>query len=195
MDFFKKYPCAIPLLFLLAYGIPILALVPYFSFQLQYLSRLLGLIAMLNVFTQVMLGTFRKFFNNYYKPAKVFKFHNTLGVITLIIVLVHAIIMPDVINSLLLNSNLGVNLGTIALYIMSITVLSSDLKYFLKINYSTKTWRLIHILNYSLLPILFFHAINLSLTLRNPIVYYLFIVYLALTIVGIIKKIKMFYTK
>lgn len=190
MKFFKDYPCAIPLLFLLAYGVPILALIPHYSPDIAFLSRLIGLIAFLNVFTQVMLGSFRTFFKAHYNPLKVFKFHNILGVITLLLTLTHALTQPNIIQSLTFNANTDVNLGVVALYIMLITVTTSDLKYFFNINYSTIIWRGIHLLNYSLLPILFFHALSLSLAMKNIVVYYLFIFYLALVIIGGFYKIK-----
>ncbi|HLE05923.1 MAG TPA: hypothetical protein VI790_01075 [Candidatus Nanoarchaeia archaeon] len=190
MKFFKDYPCAIPLLFLLAYGIPILALIPHYSPDVIFFSRLIGLIAFLNVFTQVMLGSFRAFFKTYYNPIKVFYFHNILGLTTLILVIIHALTQPNIIQSLTFNANTDVNLGVIALYIMTITVITSDLKYFFKVDYSTIIWRGIHLLNYSLLPILFFHALNLSLAMKNIVVYCLFIFYLAIVIIGGFYKIK-----
>lgn len=187
-DFFKRNRCAIPLIFLLVYGIPIIYLFTNYTPSILFISRVIGLIAILNVFTQVMLGSFRTFFNKHYNPLKVYSFHNYLGLFTLIISLVHVLIHGSLgaglINALLFNSDLFTNLGTIAFYLMIITVIPSDLKYFFKIDFSTKAWRVIHLFNYSLFPLLFGHAIYLSITLRNVVNYYLFIALLIAVIIA-----------
>ncbi|MBD3312568.1 hypothetical protein GF352_03910 [archaeon] len=179
--FFKHNKCAIPLLFLLAYGVPMIYLFTNYSFNIGFLSRMLGLTAFLNVLLQVMLGSFRDFFKEIYHPVKVFRFHNYLGVATLIIASIHVIIRGlidnNLLSALLFNNSISNNLGAAAFYIMFITVGTSDLKYFFNVNYNNKLWRIIHVFNYALFPIIFLHALN-GVTLQNVINYYLFIGYM-----------------
>jgi DMSO/TMAO reductase YedYZ heme-binding membrane subunit len=185
----KWLSVSIIIAFFLAYAVPLINLFTgYYYPDLLFASRVLGLIAFINVFVQVMLGSFRKFFIKLFKPLNVFNFHNILGLITLIIGLLHFFIQVylgiDLISLLTLNSGLEVSVSVIALLVMLITVISSDLKYLFKVNYSQKAWRLIHILNYSLFPLLYVHAYYLSITLQTVLLQYLFIGYLVLTIIG-----------
>lgn len=186
-SFFTQNKCAIPLLFMITYGVPLIYLFTNYSPTLDFLSRVIALIAFLNVFAQVMLGSFRSFFKKHYHPAKVFRFHNYLGFMTLILGLIHVLIRGlisnNLINALLFNTSTSNNLGATALYVMIITVVSSDLKYFFNINCSTRAWRAIHLLNYVLFPLILFHAWN-GVTLQNVIVLYFFISYLVLIILA-----------
>lgn len=186
-SFFKQNKCAIPLLFLLAYGVPMIYLFTNYSPSIGFLSRVLGLTAFLNVLVQVMLGSFRDFFKELYHPVKVFRFHNYLGAATLIIALVHVLIRGlidnNLLSALLFNSSISNNLGAAAFYLMLITVGTSDMKFFFNINYDAKVWRMIHVFNYALFPIIFLHALN-GITLQNLINYYLFISYTAVILLS-----------
>jgi len=173
----SKLKYFIPLLFLTAYIVPISYLFIMHPFSLSFFSKMAGVIAFINIFTQVMLGAFRDFFKKLYNPLKVYWFHNYLGLSTLILVIVHIITKNFVLNNLasvfLLNSGLPISLGVIAFYLMALTVISSDIKYFFKISYNYKLWRAIHLLNYALFPIVYFHIFYLGTIFGSSIVYYL----------------------
>jgi predicted ferric reductase len=140
----------------------------------------------------VMLGAFRDFFKKLYNTLKVYWFHNYFGLFTLLLVLFHvftkSFIWSNFWNIFLLNSSLAVNLGTIAFYVISLTVITSDLKYFFKINYDYKVWRLIHALNYILFPVIYFHALNLGTVFGSAINYYLLTALLIIALISIIYR-------
>jgi len=181
LKFFQKNRCAMPLIFLLIYGIPLTRLLISFNNSLLFYARLIGLISFLNVFAQVMLGSFRVFFKKLYKPVKVYAFHNYLGLITLVLSFIHGLIY---------GLNLAINHGIIALVLMSVTVIISDLKYFFKINVNTVFWRVTHLLNYALFPLLFVHALRFSLVMSNLINYCLFVGYLIVSLIAVLYKVR-----
>jgi len=179
IKFFKQNRCAMPLIFLLIYGLPLSYLLINFNNTLLFYSRIIGLIAFINVFAQVLLGSFRSFFKKLYNPLKVFKLHNYLGMITLILGLTHWLIY---------GLTISLNPGLIALSLMTITVITSDLKYFFNVNINNAFWRLTHLLNYSLFPILYIHALNLGLIMQNSITFTLITSYLIFGLIAGVYK-------
>jgi predicted ferric reductase len=184
----------IVLLFLLGYIIPLVYLFQFYSPTLGFLARLLGLLALLNVIVQVLLGSFRLFFIQRFNANFIVKFHNYLGLTTLIISLIHVIyhlfFTTGFFNPLILASGLGINLGVIALYFMLVTVITSDLKFFFNVNINQKVWRLIHLLNYSLFPLLLAHSYYLSALLANSLMFYFFLACLIIVTISALYRIK-----
>ncbi|MDD2678752.1 MAG: ferric reductase-like transmembrane domain-containing protein [Candidatus Nanoarchaeia archaeon] len=193
----------IPFAFLAIYLIPLSHLFFSQPLGISLASKFAGVIAFLSIFTQVMLGAFRDFFKKIYNPLKVYWFHNYLGLFTFLLVLFHFLtkefVWSNLMNIFLLNSGLGISLGVIALYVMALAVISSDLKYFFKININYKIWHAMHLLNYSLFPIIYFHVLYLGTIFESALNFYLItgllifasmaFVYRAFKIISLSKKI------
>lgn len=141
-----------------------------------------------------MLGVFRSFFNEHYNPKKVFLFHNIVGLITLILSFAHVIMvmMFSGFNALL-SINFGILTGSFALGLMTLSVISSDLKFFFKIKINESLWRLLHYFNYMLFPLLLIHELMIGLLSKNYIALIALIVCLLYVIIGIIYKLASFF--
>jgi DMSO/TMAO reductase YedYZ heme-binding membrane subunit len=183
----RNYKNIVTGLLVLSYLIPLIVLFSNFSPTTGFILRGIGLIAFTSIFVQIMLGSFRPFFNKTYDSVKIYWFHNYLGLITLVLALVHAgarSLLFGVINTLLLNTNLAVNLGMIALYFMVLTVGTSDLKFFFKVKIGYNFWRMIHLLNYILFILVYVHAVMIGTEFNSIIMIFAANAFLALSIFG-----------
>jgi predicted ferric reductase len=188
----SKLKYALPFVFLFIYLVPLFYLFNTQELGITLLSKFAGVIAFINIFAQIMLGAFRNFFKKSYNPLKVFWFHNYLGLFTLLLVIFHiftkSFIWSNFWNIFLINSSLAINLGVIAFYLMSLTVISSDLKYFFKINYDYKLWRFIHLANYLLFPIIYFHIFYLGTIFDNGFIHFMMNTLLAIASAAVIYR-------
>ncbi|MBN1923891.1 MAG: ferric reductase-like transmembrane domain-containing protein [Nanoarchaeota archaeon] len=176
---------------LTAYIIPLVLVFSNFSNTASFYLRLIGLVAFVNTFVQLMLGSFRNFFKNNFNPLIVFKSHNYLGLFTLFLALVHGMVKAyslGLLDVLMLEASLGVVLGVIALYVMIITVFTSDLKYFFKVRYDYNVWKIIHLFNYALFFLIYFHAKSIGTDFNNELMVVTSSVFLVMAVIGLIYR-------
>ncbi len=183
----NDYQKIIFVLITLSYLVPLLVLFNNFSMTVGFVLRLFGILAFVNTFVQIMTGSLRNVFKKIFNPVRIYWFHNYMGVITLVFALIHALSRAPIyglMNILLLNTNLSGNIGMIALYLMILTVFTSDLKYFFKIKYNHTLWRIIHLLNYIMFFLIYVHASMLGTEFNNVLMIVTANTYLVLVVLG-----------
>lgn len=133
--------------------------------------RLVGLTAFFLIFVQVITGSFRAYFSTIFGPNFI-KFHITSGIFVLLLILTHPTlfrISQYFDNSFVLKNvffphfedrfSTLTSIGQIGFYLILLTISAALLR---KNKYISKYWFKVHLLNFSVFFILFYHSYNIG---------------------------------
>ncbi|MFC1662919.1 ferric reductase-like transmembrane domain-containing protein [Patescibacteria group bacterium] len=164
------------------------------------LVRLFGLLAFSIIFTQIVIGAFRKFFVLLFSPLWL-RIHLILGIVAVIIALTHPVllIMNDIRDNSLdylwllpdfsSQTLLWQSLGPLALYLIIITAITALLRKKIKL------WRKLHLLNYLIFFLAFFHSWNIGSDLQINWVKTVWLIYLITVTIALLYRLKFYISK
>jgi predicted ferric reductase len=136
-------------------------------FLVYSLSRLAAMLGLMLFFVQFILGTKLKFIEHSFGHDKMIKLHRIFGLTALVLVLFHVLAVVTLRAAAFVNYQLGLLLGSLALFLFIITLLFI-LGY--KLFHSKyEYWEIIHQLNYIIFPIAYIHSLLLSPMIINRI--------------------------
>lgn len=140
---------------------------------INFFQRILGLLAFTLLFSQIMLGAFMSKWLQII-GARAYKYHVTEGLITYSIILAHPLMQTlldykisgpfAALISLLPGRNIYLNLGKIALFLLTMGVFAA---YFRTKPFFRRNWLKFHILNYFAFLFVAVHSWNLGTDIKT----------------------------
>jgi predicted ferric reductase len=153
-------------------------------FLVYSLSRLGAMLGLMLFFIQFVLGAKHKFIERSFGHDKMINLHRIFGLAALVLVLFHVLAVVTLRAAAFVNYQLGLVLGSIALFLFIITLLFILVHklYHPKYEY----WAIIHQLNYIIFPIAYIHSLLLTKMILSRISLLIIWAIMAVGFIGIV---------